>query len=92
VLSVVFWQPVVGDDYLGQASLDSNRVATGALMMIIMTIAIVAIPIVIYPILRRFSVRLALGYIVARTIEIVVFVISAISVLMLLSLRFLSVS
>lgn len=86
VLSLVFWQPVLGDDYLGQASLDSNRVATGALMMFIMTVAIVAIPIVIYPILRRFSVRLALGYLVARTIEVVVFFISAIGMLMLLSL------
>ena len=86
ILSLVFWQPVLGDDYLAQASLNPNRVATGALMMIVMTVAIVAIPIVMYPILRRFSVRLAMGYIVARMIEVVVFFVGAIGVLMLLSL------
>jgi hypothetical protein len=86
VLSLVLSQPVLGDDYLSQASLNETRVATGMLMTIIMTLAIVAIPIVIYPILRRFSVRLALGYIVARTIEVVVFFVGAIGVLMLMSL------
>jgi len=86
VLSLVLEQPVVADDYLTQTSLNENRVATGTLLELIMAIAIVAIPIAIYPVLRRFSERLALGYVVARTIEGVTFVISAMGVLTLLTL------
>jgi hypothetical protein len=86
VLSAVLEHPATAADYLTQASSNANRVATGALMVLVMTAAVIAISIVIYPILRRFSERLALGYVVARTIEAVSFVISTIGVLTLLEL------
>ncbi len=86
VLSVVFQQPVLdASDYLTEVSLNESRVATGALFELIMGIALVAIPIVIYPVLRRFSERLALGYVVARTIEVVIVVIGSIGLLTLLT-------
>jgi hypothetical protein len=68
-LSFPFLQPVTADDYLARASLEPDRVGIGALLVLLMIAAIIAIPIVIYPVLKRGSERLALGYVVTRTIE-----------------------
>jgi hypothetical protein len=85
--AIPLWQPVIdADDPLIQASLSASRVATGALLVLIMGIAVVAIPIAIYPVLRQFSERLALGYVVARTIEGVTNVIFALTGLTLAAL------
>jgi len=86
VLAMVLLQPVFGaHDYLTEATRNGNRVATGALLGLVMGIAIVGIAVTIYAVLRRFSERLALGYVVVRTMEGMVDVISAIGALMLLS-------
>lgn len=87
VLSVLFLQPVVdATDYLATADVDVARVATGALLELVMYVAILGIAIVIYPILRRFSERLAVGYVAARTIEVMAFVISTMGVLTLVTM------
>src|SRR3990172_10305649 len=65
--------------YLSEAALKENRVATGALLELIMGVAAVGIAIAIYPVLRRRSERLALGYVAARTIEAVIYVICSIA-------------
>jgi hypothetical protein len=72
--------------FLVQASSEENLVATGALLVLVMAAAVVAISIVLYPVLRRFSERLAMGYIVARTVEGVTFVVSTLGALALLTL------
>lgn len=85
-LAVLLLQPVVGaPDYLTKASLSENRVATGALFELINHIAVVGIAVAIYPILRRFSERLALGYVAARSIEAVLFAIGTMHLLTLVT-------
>lgn len=74
------------DDYLARASSEEGLVATGALLVLVMAIAVVAIAVVLFPVLRRSSERLALGYVVARTIEAVSFVVSTLGALALLTL------
>jgi len=86
VFSLAFQEPTAADDYLTQASAGADRVAAGAVLVLIMTVVVVAIAIVIHPVLRRVSERLALGYVVARTIEGMTFVISTIGALTLLAL------
>lgn len=86
VSSRVFLRSLVADDYLVRASAEENLVATGALMILVMAIAVVAISIVIYPVLRRFHERLALGYIVARTVESMTYVVTTVGALALLTL------
>ena len=79
-------QPVLDSSkYLSEAALKENRVATGALLALIMGVAAVGIAIAIYPVLRRRSERLALGYVAARTIEAVIYVIGSIVLLTLLT-------
>jgi hypothetical protein len=65
-----------GDDYLTAASKHPDRLATGVLLQFVMGVAVVAIAVVIYPVLRRQTERLAVGYVVARALEGMVFVIS----------------
>jgi len=85
-LAVVVLQPVLGaPDYLTKASLSGNRVATGALFELINHIAVVGIAVAIYPVLRRFSERLAIGYVAARSIEAVLFAIGTMHLLTLVA-------
>ena len=53
------------------------------ILTLIMGVALVAMSIVIYPVLRKHSERMALGYVVARTVESVIYVIDAVLLLML---------
>ena len=57
-------ESVVGGDHdLSAVSAHSDRLATGVLLQLIMGIAVVSIAVVIYPVLRRHTERLAMGYV-----------------------------
>ena len=76
ILSIVLLEPVVdAPDFLMQASKSEARVGAGVLLEMVNNIAIVGIALVIYPVLKLFSERLALGYVAARSIESVLFTI-----------------
>jgi hypothetical protein len=86
IASLALVQPVLdASDYLSKASASENRLATGVLLELVMGTAAVAIAVVIYPVLRRSSQRLALGFVAARTLEAVIYLIDAIAVLTLLA-------
>jgi len=86
VVGLAIQQSVLdSSNYLTEAALKENRVATGVLLQLIMGVAVVGIAIAIYPVLRRRSERLALGYVAARTIEAVIYVIGSIALLTLLT-------
>ena len=77
ILSVVILEPVVdAPDFLMQASVSEARVAAGVLLEMVNNIAVVGIALLIYPVLKPFSERLALGYVAARIIESVLFTIN----------------
>ena len=87
-LSVIILQPVLGaPDLLAQVALEQDRVSVGILLELVNHIAVVSIAVLLYPVLKPFSERLALGYVVARSIEAVLF---AIATMHLLTLIFLS--
>jgi hypothetical protein len=75
---------VGGDDYLTAAA-HPDRLATGVLLQLVMGVAVVAIAVVIYPVLRRGTERLAMAYVVARALEAVVYVVGATGVLALIT-------
>jgi len=85
-LSVAFLGPVLADsDYLISFSASKNQVVMGALLDLIGAAAFVIISIVIFPVLKKHSEGLALGYIVARSFEAVPFIIGNISLLSLIT-------
>jgi len=84
--AVLVLEPVVGaPDYLTKASFSGSRVGTGVILELINHIAVVGIAVAIYPVLRRFSERLALGYVAARSIEAVLFSIGTVHLLTLMT-------
>lgn len=79
-------ESVVGDDdYLTASSAHPDRLATGVLLQLVMGVAVVSIAVVLYPVLRRGTERLAMGYVVARALEAVVYIVGGAGVLSLIT-------
>lgn len=75
--------PGTGD--LAATASDGDRAATAALLEVVMGLAVAAIAIVIFPVLRIASERLAIAYVASRTVEAVLSTLSAIAGLAFLS-------
>ena len=73
-------------DYLVNVSANANQAGIAALIMLMDAVAVAGIAIVIYPILKKHNETLALGYVGARIVECVLFIIVVISTLTLLTL------
>ena len=73
-------------DYLVKVSENANLVIIGVLLYLIDCAAVVAIPIVLYPIFKKHNEALALGYVGSRIIESVTIIVGHISLLSLLTL------
>jgi len=73
-------------DYLAAISANENQVLIGALLWLAYTASAVAIPIVLFPILRKHNEGFALGYAGARMFEGLFEALSVFSLLLLLSL------
>ena len=87
ILSVVFLGPILdGPDYLINVFENENKVRVGALFEFIMAVAVAGIPIIIYPILKKYNEGLALWHVGARIFEGVIGIVCAISLLTLLTL------
>jgi hypothetical protein len=67
-------------------SANENQVIIGALLVLIDAVAVVGIGVMMFPVLRKHNEALALGYVAARVVESVLFVVSVITVLTLLTL------
>ena len=69
ITSAFFTGSMYDENYLTAVAANENQVLTGALLLLIMTAAIVSIPILLFPILRKYNEGLALGYVGARIFE-----------------------
>ncbi|WP_238403106.1 DUF4386 domain-containing protein [Paenibacillus mesophilus] len=84
IFSVV---PVIdGADYLVMASTNENQVLTGAFFQLLMVVAYVGIPIMMYPIINKHNKGLALGSVAFGIIAGVFIMIGVILLLLLLTL------
>ena len=80
-------EPVLsGPDYLMKVSANVNQVARGALFYLIAAFTSVGIAILMYPIMKGSNASLALGSVVFRTIEAVMYMVAVVSLLSVLSL------
>jgi len=86
MLSGVFLGSIKKPDYLTAVSANENKVLIGVLFMVTLTVSVVAIPIVMFPILKEYSEILALGYVGTRIFEGICDAVIALSHLLLLTL------
>jgi hypothetical protein len=86
IISAVFGPDLDAPDFLANLSANKDQVFIRGLFEFTMAVLTVGIPIFLYPILKKYNEALALGHVVFRTIETVLFTIGAISLLTLLTL------
>jgi hypothetical protein len=88
VLSVLFTGSILDDpDYLTRVNSNQNQIITGALLVLIMGFALAMIPVIMFPIFRKYNEALALGAIVFRgVLEAVTYIAIVISWLFLITL------
>src|SRR4029079_16694827 len=83
----VFTDPILGDpNYLAGVSSNEAKAIIGALLELVMGVALVGMALAVYPVLKKFSAPMAIGYFGARIVEFVIFIISAVSLLTLVTL------
>ncbi|MGB3699860.1 MAG: DUF4386 domain-containing protein, partial [Anaerolineales bacterium] len=86
MLSGQFLESINDPDYLTAVSANENKVLIGVLFMVALTVSVVAIPIMMFPILKENNESLALMYVGARIFEGFFDIVIAISQLLLLTL------
>jgi hypothetical protein len=73
-------------DYLTNAYSHKNQILTGVLLEFMNSAAVVGIAVVLFPVLKRHSEKIAVGYVGFRVIEAVLLVVGAIGPLLLVRL------
>lgn len=85
-ISVFLLAPILeSPDFLTSVAQNRFRVGAGVLLELMNHISVVGIAVVIYPVLRSFSERVALGYVAARSIEAALFGIATLHLMTLVS-------
>jgi Domain of unknown function (DUF4386) len=85
--ALAFYDPILNDaDYILGSGADA-RVSTGAFCEIVLAVANIGTAVVLFPILRRQSEALALGYVAVRIVESTVIVVGLMSLLSIVTLR-----
>lgn len=86
-LGLVFGESIDDPDYLAKVSANGNQVILGALLILVMGLALAMVPVFMFPILRKQHETLALGYVVFRgALEAVTYLALVIVWLLLLTL------
>jgi hypothetical protein len=88
VLSVVVTNAVLsGPAYLAQVAAQPNQVAVGALLLLVAGLALAMVPVVFWPVGKRYNETLAMGYVVFRgALESVIYIVTALGWLLLIAL------
>ncbi len=78
---------LTGPAYLAQVAAQPNQVAIGALLVLLAGFSLAMVPVVFWPIGRRYNETLAMGYVVFRgAIETVLYIVFALGWLLLIAL------
>ena len=88
VLSMVFLGPFLGDpDYLTSFAANRNKIINGSLLILTMGFSLSMVPVLLYPVFKKFSEPLALGAVVFRgALEAVIYILQTVNLLLLLAL------
>lgn len=83
----IFTDPILSaPNYLAAVSANEAKVIIGALLELVMGVALVGMALAVYPVLHKFSAPMSIGYFGARMVEFVILIISAVSLLTLVTL------
>jgi hypothetical protein len=86
-LSLSLTEPILNaPDYLVRVSESESRILIGTLLVLVMAIADSGIAVAVYPVLKKHNINMAIGYVCARLVESVIFILGVISLLTLLTL------
>jgi len=86
VLSAVLLGPLDSWRTAPSVADNAHRISAGALMVLVMTLAIAMIPPTLFPVLKEHGEAPAIGYVVARIVEVVLLLPAAIGPLMLVAI------
>jgi hypothetical protein len=86
ILSIFSIGALRDPDYLTAVSENENQIITGVFLVLIMGLALVPIPVILYPIFKKYNESLALAYIVFRLLEFVTYIGTILSILIRLTL------
>lgn len=79
--------PILDDPQYTVASGEDTQIAAGALLEILLAISGIATAVVIFPVVKRVSESIALGYIASRTVESLLILIGVLSLLAVVALQ-----
>jgi hypothetical protein len=85
--ALILYDPVLNDTNFILGAGSDTRIQLAALLEIVLIISAIGVAVVMFPILRRQSEALALGYVASRIVESVVIGVGVISLLSILTLR-----
>jgi hypothetical protein len=88
VLSVVVTNALLsGSAYLAQVAAEPNRMALGVVLFLVAGLALAMVPVVFWPIGKRYNETLAMGYVVFRgALETILYIVTALLWLLLIAL------
>jgi hypothetical protein len=87
IAALLLFDPVLNDaGYIVGAGAD-NRIFTGAFLELLLIVANIATAVVLFPVLKRTSEDLALGFVAARTMESAFIAVGILSVLAVVAMR-----
>jgi uncharacterized protein DUF4386 len=84
--AVLLYGPVLKAQYVVGSGAD-HRVALGAFLEILTAICNIATAVVLFPVVKRYSEKVGLGYVASRVLESTVIVMGAIGLLSIVTLR-----
>ena len=82
-----FYNPVLNHGNYVVGSGQDTRIAVGAVLEIFLAISGIATAVVIFPIVKRVSESIALGYVASRTVESILILVGVLSVMSVVALR-----
>jgi hypothetical protein len=87
ILALLFYQPILtGPDYLINGAAHTNQVLLGVLMDLILVCTAIGTAIGLFPILRPYGERIALGHLLFRFLEATAITVGIVGILSLLTL------
>jgi hypothetical protein len=82
-----FYGPLLDDSQYVVGSGEDTRIATGALLEILLAVSGIATAVVIFPVVKRVNESIALGYVASRTVESILILIGVLSLLAVVALQ-----